>query len=159
MNIQNIAKACGVECERQQVGLRELGFLIDAYQGLLEKQTDWASCYPDRGCPLFEGDIESLGSFVEPGKNRHGFRKIPVTFQNGGSSANASDVPRLIESLVNHISETQSIDDRREDARALTRQFLWIHPFVDGNGRVGFLLWNFLNGTLDDPTPLPDFDW
>jgi len=36
-------------------------------------------------------------------------------------------------------------------------EFLKIHPFKDGNGRVAFLLYNILNNSLDDPAPLPDY--
>jgi fido (protein-threonine AMPylation protein) len=39
------------------------------------------------------------------------------------------------------------------------RSFLRIHPFTDGNGRVAFVLYNWLNHTLLAPAPLPDFDW
>ena len=37
------------------------------------------------------------------------------------------------------------------------RQFLVIHPFVDGNGRTALVLYNWLLGTLDDPQKYPDY--
>ncbi len=90
-NLLAIAAACAKECERQQVGLRELGYMLEAYEWLTNDNPISSRTVSDRGVDWFL----ILGSMVEPGVNRHGFRKVPVTFQNGGSSANASEIPRL----------------------------------------------------------------
>ncbi len=37
------------------------------------------------------------------------------------------------------------------------REFQEIHPFRDGNGRVGKIVFNLLNGTLHDPQMPPNF--
>lgn len=147
MNLVKIATACAVECERQQVGLVELGYLIKAYT------------YVQFNGLGNESIFQLVGRTVEPLKNQHGLYRItPVTFQNGGSSANASAIPRLMEQLVENIAIT-SYNRNETEARYLTREFLWIHPFADGNGRISFLLLNYLLGTLDDPLALPDFGW
>jgi len=143
MDIVAVGTACAVECKRQMVGLPELGFLLEAY--------NWLYNYTDR---VTVETFEILGSFVEPGKNRNGFRRVPVTFANGGSSANASDIPRLMISLRDGIADLGQFG-----VNEIVRQFLWIHPFADGNGRVGFLLYNYLQGTLDSPLALPDYNW
>lgn len=154
MNLVKIATAAAVECERQMVGIRELGFLLEAYsyvQGIAEN-----------GEQMNVTAIETLGSFVEPGKNRYGFRKVPVTFANGGSSAKASEIPRLMLRLRDAISDHRRIPadgPTVELASEITKTFLWIHPFADGNGRVGWLLYNYLMGTMDEPLALPDFGW
>lgn len=156
MNLVKIATTCAVECERQKVGIRELGFLLEAYS-----YTQQRASFNE---PITVSFFEILGSFVEPGKNRNGFRRLPVTFANGGSSAPASEIPRLMETLVNTINNRDEIVSQwghtaDSFASSVTQEFLWIHPFADGNGRISFLLLNYLLGTLNDPVPLPDFGW
>jgi fido (protein-threonine AMPylation protein) len=43
------------------------------------------------------------------------------------------------------------------DADAAYREFQTIHPFRDGNGRTGKILYNYLRGTLADPVMPPNF--
>lgn len=158
MSLVAIATGAAVECERQQVGIRQLGYLLNAHAH---------ACFYGMRTP---GDIISLAVKVEPYKNLHGFRKTPVTFQNGGSSAMASEISRLVDQLCESV-HMFIIDPSAEDLahsmavtkdqllNALVKEFLWIHPFVDGNGRVAWLLYNYLMGTLDNPLPLPDFNF
>lgn len=173
MNLVKVANACAVECVRQKVHVRELGFLLGAYDWWYEKCADWTSIFVGEHYapqPISVEQILTLGSFIEPGKNRHGFRKTPVTFQNGGSSCHASAIPEQMDKFIENcnafkmdpppkVSSHDMMVDFESLAKALTKEFLWIHPFADGNGRTGFLLWNWLMGTLDEPTALPDFNW
>lgn len=117
----------------------------------------------DPGFDIGHEGFRRLGSLVDS-RNVNGYRKTPVTFRNGGSSCQAFEISQQLEKLMENINvfltdTPNSIVEAGAMAKALTREFLWIHPFVDGNGRVGFLLYNYLLDTLDDPKPLPDFNW
>ena len=54
-------------------------------------------------------------------------------------------VPRLMHDWVD------AIHDYRLTPEEAYREFQYIHPFRDGNGRVGKVLYNWLKGTLHDP--------
>lgn len=140
MNIVKISTLAAEECVRQQVGLDRVAMLIGAYE--IVCRTGLKSTTPTLTSML------SIARVIEP-LNYGGLRTTPVTFQNGGSSASPSLVAqaslRLFDSLP-----TEDIDD-------WITQFLWIHPLIDGNGRTAWVLWNWLNGTLDEPKTLPDF--
>ena len=77
------------------------------------------------------------------------YRHTPVVFRDGGPSADHETIPRLMNNLFVH-GQDLSADE-------FTKEFLDIHPFTDGNGRVGSLIWNYLSGTIEDPEPMPYF--
>ena len=63
------------------------------------------------------------------------YRKTPVTFRNGNTGAKADQIPRL----MNQLCDSNLWDTDRE---AFVLEFLKIHPFEDGNGRVAAILMN-----------------
>lgn len=68
-------------------------------------------------------------------RNEKGYRKIPITFRGG----NAALKPGLIKRAMKSYSQSYA-DGIMESLEAYT-EFEKIHPFEDGNGRLGDLLW------------------
>jgi hypothetical protein len=113
-------------------GIERVGFMIEAWVYAMQ-------------CPLARPTVQhaiELGRFIEPGKNRLGPRT--VTVEVGGTQCpEPSQVPNLLRELFeSHDSLTPL---------GFYKRFEEIHPFVDGNGRVGKVLYNWLLGTLHDP--------
>lgn len=140
-SIERISLACRIECDRQQVGSVEHGDLAKAYNLTLTKP--W-----QKKSRLSLEDIFALSSIVEPEKAK-GLRRTPVTFSNGNSGLSPDLVPKALESLLEAQGDI-SLD-------YFVKEFLVIHPFLDGNGRTAFLLYNLLAKNLDYPAALPDY--
>ncbi len=52
------------------------------------------------------------------------------------------ELPKLMANLINHLNEIRSTMHPVEFAARAHKEFVFIHPFVDGNGRVARLLMN-----------------
>lgn len=138
---QKIEAACIVECDRQGVGFIERQQLIYAYYAMLKNAKTES--------PSFSSEtVLSWGKIIEPTK-AHGIRRTPVTFANGTTGLN----PTLIQQAMN------SLFDNRENMTVdeFVKEFLIIHPFIDGNGRTAFVLYNALMGNPTEPVALPDY--
>lgn len=141
-----------------------IGNLIFAYSAAL-------SFYKEIPHPFIH--VPLLNRMLRPGSSGS-FRRTPVTFQNGGSSVH----PMMIEESLQRLWDTTFPWDndgdharpvgkigedyiylQGEELNAFVKHFLYIHPFEDGNGRVGWILFNWLGGTLSSPVALPDFKW
>ena len=138
---KRISDACKIECDRQKVGPTEHRYLIDAYNLILTKE------WRDKK-KLSLAEILTLSSMVEPEKAK-GLRRTPVTFANGTSGLSPDLIPRALEALLEGQEEIP-LD-------VFVKEFLVIHPFVDGNGRTAFLLYNLLAKNFDYPVALPDY--
>lgn len=94
--------------------------------------------------------IHILGKFIEPEVNIQGFRKLPVFIDGRMAGVNPDSINNALEALC------EAYNDLRMNTYDLYQEFETIHPFADGNGRVGFVLFNIDNITSSKglkPTP------
>lgn len=96
--------------------------------------------------------VRCLGEYVHPWANSGGFRHVPIYIGGEKLSTHRLD-ERIKEWAI-------AVEEERLDANAAYVAFEEIHPFMDGNGRTGKILFNFLNNTLDDPVlPVVPAHW
>lgn len=127
------------ECKRQ--GTDPIG-VADMLDGWI-----YLACLPGR--PLTATDIKLLGLFVEPEKNRNGYAIVPRHFGDGTFGSDPINIAKNIDDLL----AAQSDLSPEEIYQYLEK----IHPFIDGNGRVGSLIYNYFSGTLHDPKVPPEY--
>lgn len=102
--------------------------------------------------PLIDEEtVRTIAEFVKPEDNADGYRKVPVGFRDLSIAVKWSHIPAAVRHLLN------SYNDGRVNADELYQEFLTIHPFKDGNGRVASLLWNLANGTIFAPERPPEY--
>jgi hypothetical protein len=97
-------------------------------------------------------DIKRWGAYIEPHNNGEGYRKVPI-FVGDFEKMNWRLIDRALEILV------EAINLRQVDCLAAYREFEEIHPFIDGNGRTGKIILNYVNNTLLQPTFPPNDFW
>lgn len=120
-------------------GLIRVSWMLEAWNDALK----WAG-------DLDIDHIRHIGRQIERIENVLGFRKCAV-FVGVHEKPHYSLVPNLLENLLAKQYRLKPLEFYRE--------FEEIHPFVDGNGRTGKILLNYLNKTMLNPIFPPNDFW
>ena len=139
-----VAYWAAAECERQQSGEMSVARMLNAYEYAHQALVD----YPD---DLYIGHTFIMGIGARVDNRNVNFRTVPVHFAGGGFAINTGSIHQALNSLYN------AWNDERITVDEFCKEFLDIHPFIDGNGRTTAILYNVLNGTLDNPITFPDY--
>jgi hypothetical protein len=138
----NVARWCLEEVIVQQDDIYHVPHLYDAFEYAVAAK---AQLHEPRV-------IERIGARAKPSINKRGWRNYPVFMGYNAEGAPWREIPRLMQQLG------EALHDGQLTPTEWFIQFETIHPFGDGNGRVGAVVANILEKRYgrpgDDPLKL-----
>lgn len=150
-----IVEYCTEEVRRQNTHwtqpeeLKRVAWMLRAWSDSIERSQHFTR-------PTL-ANVVILGMVMEPEANAKGLRDCRVCIQDSHTRqlTNIGSEPALVRSDLEHLlSNWASLSSLN-----LYRAFELIHPFADGNGRVGKILLNWRNGTLSKEPIFPPNDF
>lgn len=141
--MSKITDFCIAECERQN------DLTTESVAGMVEAHCFFACTPFDYNTEEAIQIIKETAEIIKP-QNKIGFRQTPVTFANGKRGLDHSLIERAMTNLFDAKDELS--------AEEFYIEFEEIHPFEDGNGRLGAILYNLFNETIDEPV-IPPFSF
>ena len=160
MTDEMIADKVYEACEREVIRQGFEGDLVDDRTRRLTSIWLVNALYPE--VPLELDDLNVYAYLIEP-TNGGELRTTPVSFADLSTAIPAANIPRAIENWILRFNFNLGEGDKRplatrdHMAQDVIKEFLDIHPYSDGNGRLAFILYNWLLGFPDEPFPLPYF--
>lgn len=125
---------CTEEVERQGRGPDRVPGMLEAWMDAIQQQYD--------GNWLTGTLIGRWGKMIEPEYNDGGWRRVTVGVGDR-ICPRPEELDRLMDRWLANLQDMSALEAYKE--------FEYIHPFEDGNGRTGKIILNWLNGTLLDP--------
>jgi hypothetical protein len=146
MNLtRKIVRFCAEEVCRQGRGPIQVSWMVDAWMAASEM---WPGCMANVDNLLQA--IILLGAHVEERNPLENFRGVGVRVGNHVCPSPA-EVPDLMRRWANNLLKAEITPEEAY------KELMLIHPFVDGNGRVGKIVYNALRKTLNKPAMPPNF--